>query len=192
MKRDHFILTILASTGFPFRPFAQIKKALIRYDKGFKVKAGEARLHGHLELHANISDSIDVKISGNDTDGYLAIFEHSGLSQGRGWPMHLNQLQDKTFYVTEGEFVFMIGEEKHRLLAGDTLFVPRKLVHAWTQLSETGKMMLTVQPAGKMESLFRSLAALTHDPTPTELNQIFGEHNIEIVGPVLKSEDFEN
>ena len=175
--------------AIPSVSFSQLKRSVFRNGEGFKVKSGEGRIHGHLELRGSLSSIIDVKISGKDTNGGLAIFEQTSISQGRGWPLHVHPLQDKTVYITEGEYLFMIGDEKHRLNPGDFIFVPRKVPHAWTQLSETGKATLTLQPAGKLESLFVALAALTHDPTPTEMNKIFSDHEMEIVGPGLRIEE---
>jgi quercetin dioxygenase-like cupin family protein len=189
MKRNKFILSILAMIAIPSGSFSQLKKFILRNGEAFKVKSGEGRIYGHLELRGSLSSTIDVKISGKDTEGDLAIFEQTWVLQGRGWPRHVHHVQDKTFYITEGEYLFMAGEEKHRLYAGDIFYVPRKVSHAWTQLSETGKVTLTLQPAGKLEAFFVAVAALTHDPIPTEMNKIFSDHEMEIVGPGLRVEE---
>ena len=84
-----------------------------RTDKGFKVKAGEGRIHGHIRLKGVNLNILDLKVSGKDTDGSLAIFEQTGLSQGRGTPLHVHNFQDETFYVLEGEYYFQAGDEKY-------------------------------------------------------------------------------
>ena len=109
MKRNKFILSLFASLAIPLVSFSKLTRSLLRNDKGFKVKAGEGRIHGHIEMRGSLSSIIDVKISGKDTDGDLAIFEQTGVLQGRGWPMHIHHFQDKTFHVTEGEYLFMVG-----------------------------------------------------------------------------------
>jgi len=38
------------------------------------------------------------------------------------------------------------------LTIGDSIFLPRKIAHAWTQVSEKGKMTVILQPAGKLEN----------------------------------------
>jgi quercetin dioxygenase-like cupin family protein len=192
MKRNKFIVSLLASIAIPFNSFSQLKRSLFRNDKGFKVKAGEGRFHGHIEMEVALSSIIDLKISGKDTDGDLAIFEQTAILPGRGWPRHIHYSQDKTFYVTEGEYLFLVGDDKYRLNAGDTIYLPRKTIHAWTQLSETGKATITVQPAGKLEAFFVAVASLTHDPTPSEMHKMFTDHEMEIVGPGLRAEDSEN
>lgn len=72
MKRKQFIQTILATATVPSIAFSQNQKTTIRLDKGFTVKAGEGRIHGHLKLKGVNSNVLDVKVSGKDTDGDLA------------------------------------------------------------------------------------------------------------------------
>jgi hypothetical protein len=50
-------------------------------------------------------------------------------------------------------------------MAGDSIFLPRKVPHAWTQVSSIGKMAVILQPAGKLENFFVTMAALDHEPT---------------------------
>ena len=88
--------------------------------------------------------------------------------------------------MLDGEYYFQVGEAKHRLHKGDTIFLPRKVPHAWTQVSEKGKMNVIMQPAGKLENFFYSLAALKNEPTKEEVIKIFTENDMTVVGPPLK------
>ena len=186
MKRNKFILAMLAAAAVPSTAWTQIKKKFTRVDKGIIVKAGEGRIHGHIKMRGATSNIIDVKISGKDTDGDLAIFEQTAISQGRGIPLHVHYFQDEIFNILEGEYFFQVGEDKHRLTAGDSIFLPRKVPHAWTQISKTGKATLILQPAGKLEEFFVTVAALVKDPTNEEMAKIFTDHEMQVVGPTLK------
>jgi quercetin dioxygenase-like cupin family protein len=188
MKRNKFIVSILAASAFPVSVKSSIKNENLRTDKGFKVKAGEGRIHGHIKLKGVNSNILDVKISGKDTDGGFAMFEQTSLSQGKGTPLHIHPFQDETFYVVEGEYYFQVGEEKFRLSVGDSIFLPKKVPHAWTQVSEKGRMTVIFQPAGKMEEFFVAVSSLNHEPTPKEMTQIFIDNEMQIVGPPLKIE----
>ena len=128
---------------------------------------------------------IDVKISGSDTNGDLAIFEQTSLSQGKGTPLHVHPLQDEIFYVIDGSYIFKVGEDKYDLKTGDNIFLPRKVPHAWTQVSEKGKMIVMFQPAGKLENFFVTMAALDKEPTPEEVAKIFAANGMLVVGPPL-------
>ncbi len=186
MKRNQF-LTALAVTGIaPLAAFSKNLKIMNRSNKGFIVKSGEGKSHGHIKLKGVNSNILDVKISGNDTDGGFAMFEQTSISQGRGTPLHVHHKQDEVFYVVEGEYYFQVGDDKFHGFAGDTIFLPMKVPHAWTQISLKGKMTVTFQPAGKMENFFVTIAALNHEPTKEEMGKIFEENEMAVVGPVLK------
>ncbi|ETZ20965.1 cupin domain-containing protein [Pedobacter sp. V48] len=156
--------------------------------KGLKVNRGEGRLHGHIKLRGVNANVLDVKVSGTDTGGNLAVFEQTSVSQGKGTPLHIHQLQDEMFYVLEGEYFFKVGDDKFHLAAGDSIFLPMRVPHAWTQISEKGKMTVIFQPAGKMENFFVTLAGLDHTPDPEELISIFADHEMKVVGPPLQLE----
>lgn len=188
MQRTNFIASIFGILATPFLALADIKILLSRDNKGFKVKDGEGRFHGHIKLKGVNSNILDVKISGKDTDGNLAIFHQTSLSQGRGTPLHIHPFQDEVFYVLEGSYYFQVGENKYNLTTGESIFLPRNVPHAWTQVSEKGKMNVTFQPAGKLEEFFVTLSNLDHEPTAQEMAKIFIDHDMKVVGPPLKIE----
>jgi quercetin dioxygenase-like cupin family protein len=188
MKRNKFITAVLLGAATPFTAFAQNKKSNTRAVKGFKINAGEGRIHGHIKLKGVNQNIIDVKISGKDTDGDLFVFEQTSLTQGKGVPLHVHPLQDEIFYVLQGDYLFQVGEDKYRLTVGDSIFLPRKVPHAWTQVSEKGKLTVILQPAGKLEDFFITVAALKHEPTAEEMKQIFADNEMQVVGPPLKIE----
>ena len=192
MKRNSFLGTFAALLLTPFMGFPSpkysVNKAFKRNDKGFKITAGEGRLHGHMKLSGVNSNILDMKISGDDNDGAMAIFEQTSISQGRGTPMHIHHNQDEVFYVVDGKYHFQVGETKYDLSRGDSIFLPRKIQHAWTQLSKKGKMTVIFQPAGKMEDFFKVTDAWTSPPTKKEIEKVFDEHEMKVVGPPLKPE----
>jgi quercetin dioxygenase-like cupin family protein len=190
MKRNKFIAAVLTAAVMPIAPFAAIvkKNYQTRVSKGFKILAGEGRIHGHIKLKGVNSNILDVKISGKDTNGDLAIFEQTSISQGRGTPLHIHPTQDEIFYVLEGSYFFKVGDDKFHLTTGESIFLPRNVPHAWTQVSDKGRMTVTFQPAGKLEEFFVTMQSLDHEPSATELAQIFVDHEMRIVGPPLKLE----
>jgi quercetin dioxygenase-like cupin family protein len=186
MKRNSFIATLLTFAASPLLSFAQLQNTFKRTPKGFKVSSGEGRIHGHLKLKGVNSNVLDVKVSGSDTNGDLAIFEQTSLSQGRGTPLHVHPSQDEVFYVLEGAYRFKVGDELFNLSAGDSIFLPRAVPHAWTQVSQKGRMTVILQPAGKLENFFVTMAALDHEPSPEEVGRVFAANEMQVVGPPLK------
>ena len=186
MQRKKFISSVIAAITIPGIAFSKLKKFVIRQDKGFKIPAGEGRIHGHIKLKGVNENILDVKISGTDTDGDLAIFEQTSISPGKGTPLHIHHFQDEVFYVIDGKYKFQVGDDKYDLATGDSIFLPRKVPHAWTQVSQKGKMIVSFQPAGKLENFFVTMAALDHEPTKDEIAKIFEDNEMQVVGPPLK------
>jgi quercetin dioxygenase-like cupin family protein len=186
MKRNNFIVALLGLTASPLAFGIQNERQSSGGRSGFKIDSGEGRLHGHIKLKGVNSNIIDLKVSGKDTNGDLAIFEQTSISKGRGTPLHVHYFQDEIFYIINGEYYFQVGDSKHKLTTGDYIFLPRKVPHAWTQVSEKGKMTITFQPAGKMEDFFLSMSGLQKEPTTEEIARIFAENEMMVVGPPLK------
>ncbi len=185
MRRGAFILTVL--TIFPLDAFAKIiPKIMTRTMKGFKVNSGETRFGKHLKMKAVTLNVLDIKISSKDTGGNLAVFEQNGFTANGGPPLHIHLYQDEFFYIVEGEYLFQVGEDTYHMKPGDTIFLPRNIQHAFIQLKETGKVIVSYLPAGKMEDFFRMTDSWTSPPTMKELEQTFEDHDMKIVGPALK------
>ena len=184
MKRGKFILTVLSI--FPLTLLAKIKTTIfMRTDKGFKVPAGEARFGEHFRMKGVTLNTLDIKISGADTENDLAVFEQTGLTPNGGPPLHIHPFQDEWFYVIEGEYLFQVGDEKYQMQAGDTIYLPRNVQHAFIQLTEKGKMIVSYLPAGKMEAFFKVTDKWTAPPSKEAIAQVFAEHDMKVVGPPL-------
>jgi len=186
MKRNKFIVLPIALGTAPTFLFSQILKGSYKMSGGFKINSGEGRIYGHIKLKGVNSNILDIKLSGSDTKGDLAIFEQISLSQGKGTPLHIHNSQDEVFIIREGTYYFQVGEEKCNLTVGDSIFLPRKVAHAWTQVSEQGKMTVILQPAGKLENFFIIMSQLDHEPSQDEIVKIFADNDMQVVGPPLK------
>ena len=184
MKRENFILTALAF--FPLTMFVKTKTTLfIRTKEGFKVNAGEARFGEHYKMKGVTLNNLDIKISGTDTNNDLAVFEQTGLTPNGGPPLHIHPFQDEWFYVIEGDYIFQVGETKYDLKAGDTIFLPRNVQHAFIQRSEKGKLIVSYLPAGKMEAFFKITDKWTSPPSKEEISKVFADHEMKVVGEPL-------
>ncbi len=161
----------------------------MKANNGFKVSTGEARFGEHYKMKGVTLNTLDIKISSQDTAGGLAVFEQTGLTPKGGPPLHIHPFQDEWFYVIEGDYIFQVGDEKYRMNAGDTIFLPRKIQHAFVQLSEKGKMIVSYLPAGKMEEFFKVTDRWTSPPTLEIVKKVFEDHDMQVVGPPLRAEE---
>jgi quercetin dioxygenase-like cupin family protein len=182
MKRRNFITTASIIPMLSYHP--DTIDASYLTDTGFVVKANQSRYNESTVLSAGTSPN-DIKVSGKDTKNKLSVFEYTGRVRG-GPPLHIHLKQDEIFFIVEGDYKFKVGSETHLLTKGDTIFLPRKVPHAFAQLSEYGKMYFIFQPAGKMEEYFRNLASFTGQPSPEEGAKLFLDHEMKIVGPPLE------
>lgn len=182
MQRRNFLLATAAT--IPALAIGQnFKSQPKRSKKGFVVKATESRFNEKTLLGGKSPN--DIKVSSKDTSGDLTIFEYTGNEKG-GPPLHVHPKQDEIFFILEGEYLFQVGEDKHNLKAGDTIFLPRTVPHAFAQLTGKGKMFFLFQPSGKMEDFFRTVGNLTSQPTPAQGAKISADHEMTIVGPPLQ------
>jgi quercetin dioxygenase-like cupin family protein len=183
MQRKQFLRSSLLS--LPAMAWANSsfgKNNVIAGKAPFVVDAGKSRFGEvvkFLGAHPN-----DLKISSKDTGGQLSVFEYTGL--GKVGPMlHVHFEQDEIFTVIEGEYRFVVGGETHVLNAGQTIFLPRNIPHTWLQLTDRGKMIYFLQPAGKMEEFFSYMNNLKERPSPEEMDRIHAAHQMKVVGPPL-------
>ncbi len=184
MQRRKFLASSVAATAFGAA--AHLVKAQApatgRATKLFVVKAGASRFGERTPFHG--VNPNDLKVSGRDTGGALAIFEYVG-KQKAGPSFHLHFEQDEIFYVVEGEFLFKVGDEEFTARPGDTVFGPRKVPHSWLQLTDAGKLVYQVQPAGTLEQFFSAVSQLKGRPTEEEVQRLHQAHGMKVVGPPL-------
>jgi mannose-6-phosphate isomerase-like protein (cupin superfamily) len=149
--------------------------------KGFLVRSGESRTGASLEF---LNGRFDCKISAKDTGGALCAFDSYRFRPG-GPRLHLHFEQDEWFLVLEGEFKFQVGDDTFMARAGDSVFGPRRVPHAFRNISETGRLVVTFLPALTMEVFFASPII---DPMSQEFLDHSRRHGMEIVGPPLSHE----
>ncbi len=183
MQRKEFLTkTALAlpALGFLHTTIAQqTSKSSV---KPFVVDAGKSRFGEvvkFLGVHPN-----DLKISGKDTDGQLSVFEYIGTAKV-GPTLHIHFKQDEIFTVIEGSYRFVVGNETHVLTEGQTIFLPRNIAHTWIQLTDKGKMIYMLQPAGKMEEFFSYMNTLKTRLSDEEMNRVHEKHEMKVVGSPL-------
>jgi mannose-6-phosphate isomerase-like protein (cupin superfamily) len=152
-----------------------------RLGKSFHVAAGGDRFGAGLFY---LNGRFDCKVSSKDTKGNLCIYDTFRTTSG-GPPLHVHHDQDEWFFVREGQFVFRVGDDTFQLNPGDSAFGPRKVPHAFVNVTETGTLMIAYQPAGTIEQFFLDGSLLSAPPTPAELQALYRRHGLEIVGDPL-------
>ena len=186
MNRNSFLKLCLAVGSFLSTPFAVMSRSnnKKRVDKGIKVAAGKDRFDKPLSLFEG--DTFYCKVSTNDTDGDLYIFDSTRLKEG-GPPLHYHYSQDEWWYIISGEFLIKVGEEMYQAKAGDCVFGPRGVPHTFAKVGEgDAKLIMLFQPAGKMEEWFHLVSDGTVAKMSEEERQNARKaHGFEHIGPPL-------
>src|SRR5438067_13255075 len=93
------------------------------------------------------SGRVTVKAGGAEENNAFSQIETDD-PRGSGPPLHLHHNEDETFYVLEGEVTLQVGDERIDLNAGDYLFAPREVAHAYIVRAARARMLVTARPAG--------------------------------------------
>jgi len=88
-----------------------------RPKRAIRVAAGDDRFGEHIKLGGAPND---CKVSGQDTDDALCVFEFTSPGKG-GPPHHIHDHQDEWIYVMDDDFDFQIGEEHFRVRPGESV-----------------------------------------------------------------------
>ena len=187
MKRNTFLRSIFGAGIILSSPFGALAKSheKTRVKSGFKTVAGEDRFQKPINLFGG--DTFYTKVSTKDTDGDLYIYESSRVKNG-GPALHFHYSQDECWYILEGEFIIKVGDQLYNAKAGDTVFGPRGVPHAFTKINEgNARLLMTFQPAGKMEEFFIAVSeGKLAKMTLAEQDEFKKQHGFERVGPALE------
>ena len=186
MNRNSFLKRCLVAGSFLVTPFTILAKTISkkRVNKGIKVDAGKDRFGESISLFEG--DTFFCKVSAKDTDGDMYIFESTRDKKG-GPPLHYHYAQDEWWYILKGEFLFKVGEQTFTAKAGDSVFGPRMVPHAFAKTNEgIARVLMAFQPAGKMEEHFLSVSkGATAKLTEEERHKFRQANGFEVVGPAL-------
>ena len=130
-----------------------------------------------------IGDAQTVKVSAADTDGAFVLVENLN-EPGVGIPMHVHHDEDEVFYVISGRVEFTLADGPVVAEAGTTVFLPKGTPHAFRVVGDVPARMLTLLVPGRLEGLFRELAAFPPGPPdPERLAAACAPYGIEFLPP---------
>jgi quercetin dioxygenase-like cupin family protein len=106
----------------------------------------------------NDDEHVTVRTTAADSGGELLEVE-AEWALGKHKPLrHSHPSQDEHFEVLEGELSVKLGGETRKLQAGDTVDVPRGVVHAfWNSGGTIARAKWQVRPAQRTEEFFEAV-----------------------------------
>jgi quercetin dioxygenase-like cupin family protein len=120
---------------------------------------------------------ISLLATGEQTNGIFSVLE-GRTGRGEDVPFHTHSHEDESFYLLEGEMTFRIGAQTLQAKAGDFVFLPRRIGHAWTSNTDA-RFLVVISPAGFEKSFVEfsepaanmALPALPEGPPSEEFLQ---------------------
>ena len=125
--------------------------------------------------------TVTEHLGGDHTGGALALLEFRVQPGYPVPPAHLHEREDETTYVIEGALEVTVGDEVTVLRAGESIFKPRNVPHAFAIADERpARFLETITPAG-FEGYFRSLAVMIKDTGGVDreaANRLMNEYGV--------------
>ena len=121
-------------------------------------------------------------IDGERTAGAFSLVEHPLPPRALGSPLHTHRNEDEYSYILEGQIGLQLGDETLLAKAGDLVFKPRGIPHAfWNAGDEPARLLEIISPAG-FENYFRELAPLlaAEKRDAAAIGEVVAKYDLEI------------
>lgn len=115
----------------------------------------------------SVKATYTVKVASEMTGGSLSFLEAS-VPPGSGPPAHTHNDADEAYYILNGTFEVLDGEELIEGTAGDFIYIPRGTQHRFKNVGrDAARMLFLYTPAG-FEGLFFDIGehAVPGHPAP--------------------------
>lgn len=127
---------------------------------------------------------IEVKflLEASDTNGQVTMFEFS-VPNGIKVPLpHYHENFDEIVYGLEGTMTFTVDKKVIDLEVGQSLFIPRGVVHGFNNLnSQTAKALATITPGLLGPEYFKDVAEIVNAGGPPDIEKmklVFKKHGL--------------
>jgi mannose-6-phosphate isomerase-like protein (cupin superfamily) len=123
-----------------------------------------------------------VKVGAAQSGDEITVIENLKIPAGAGPGLHIHEKENELYYVLDGEFEFVCGDDRVCGGPGTFVFAPRGLPHRFKNIgSAPGRMLVSFTPGG-IEGFFTELSAQTA-LNPQILGEIAGRYGITLVAP---------
>jgi quercetin dioxygenase-like cupin family protein len=123
------------------------------------------------------------KLLGEQTNGTLALVEHTVVPNTLAAPPHTHRDEDEISYVLEGELTIQVGEQLIQAPVGTLVMKPRGIQHCfWNAGSARARLLEIITPAG-LEQYFEELAslvALGGPPDPARRSALYEKYHLTL------------
>jgi quercetin dioxygenase-like cupin family protein len=122
--------------------------------------------------------SVRFHVDADESDGSVSVFECEVPANARMPAPHSHDDFDETVFGLDGVITFTVGGERTDLSSGEALFIPRRVIHGFTNDGDVDARMLAVISPGLLGSrYFEDIAEVLAGDGPP---------NIERIGEVMR------
>ena len=126
-----------------------------------------------------LGDLYTFKATGRETAGAYCLLEQE-VQPNSGPPPHIHHTEEESFFVLEGRFSFLCGEEEQVLENGGFAYIPRGTPHTFRNIGDSkGRLLVSITPAG-FEEFFVEIG------TPAEKNSAPPAEDPDIINRILQ------
>lgn len=112
-----------------------------------------------------LGDLYTFRLTGEQTDGRLAVIE-AVIQPNSAPPPHIHHNEDESFYVLEGTFSFLYGDQTISGNTGSFVHVPKGTPHTFQNIGTTpGRLLTIISPAG-LEQFFMEIGTSAEEGAP--------------------------
>jgi quercetin dioxygenase-like cupin family protein len=123
-------------------------------------------------------NTVTLKATAAQTGGALT-FTEIEAPPGGGPPLHAHAAADEWFYVVEGTFDIVLGDDVVRAGPGDFAFIPRGTPHRFANAGQGSARILAAFTPGGLEDFFR--AAGGDHRSETVFEEVGADHGVSVV-----------
>ena len=122
-----------------------------------------------------------LKLTAAESGGELTVIEDV-VEPGVGPPLHVHARENESYYVLEGEFEFICGDDVVRGGPGTFVHGPRGVPHRYCNVGATpGRLLFGFTPAG-IEAFFTELGS-QKELNPPLMIEIARKYGITLLPP---------
>lgn len=122
---------------------------ILKYGEGKGITVGNSKLF--------------LKLSSEAASNKLSITEYELSPKFPGPPPHKHKVFEHAWYVLEGGLTIQLGDEISVLTKGSFIFIPKTMLHAFSNQSNSVVKMLVVDMPGGFERYYDDLQAAFGD-----------------------------
>jgi quercetin dioxygenase-like cupin family protein len=136
-----------------------------------------------------LDNLVYVHVAGEQTSDALSVVEFAGR-QADMPPLHVDHRNDETVYLVAGTMTWFVGDLQLALDAGQAVFIPRGVAHAFRIETDQARWLVINNPAG-----FERFLRAAGEPAPADelpppgrsadpgaVVQLAAEYGIEVLG----------